>query len=141
MQKPMVSWQATQKSVTPMGERARPRARLLGWRESYGKTNGLVASDPEICHSHGGPRRAPSEHFLDFSVRVAPRPPCAVIFCSLLTPLETYQHSLLGNIGFSMFFAFRRLYGGVLGGVLGHLELSWEHMGAVLGTCLASVAF
>ena len=24
----------------------------------------------------------------------------------------------------------------LLGGVLGHLELSWEHIGAVLGPCL-----
>ena len=67
MEKPMVWWQATQKSGTPMGDR-------------------------------GGHR---GEQFLDFSVRVAPRPPCAVIFCYLLTLLETYQHSLLGNKQYS----------------------------------------
>ena len=101
----------------------------VGWRESYAKTNGFVAGDPEICHSHGGTSPAPSpapengenpmqkpmvswqatqksvtpmgdrgEHFLDSSVRMPPRPHCAVIFCSLLTLLETYQSSLLGNI-------------------------------------------
>ena len=32
----------------------------VGWRESYGKTNVFVASDPEICHSHGGTSPAPS---------------------------------------------------------------------------------
>ena len=73
----------------------------VGWRESYAKTNGFVASDPEICHSHGGTRRTPGEHPANtqtqYSVRRPPRPPCAVIFCSLLTPLETYQSSLLGN--------------------------------------------
>ena len=84
-------------SATPMGERARPRARLLGWRESYGKTNGFVAGDPEIWHSHGGTSPALARLFSQYFVRMPPRPPCAVICCSLLTPLETYQHSLLGN--------------------------------------------
>ena len=84
-------------SATPMGERARPRARLLGWRESYAKTNGFVASDPEICHSHGGTSPALARLFSGYFVRWPPRPPCAVIFCSLLTPLETYQSSLLGK--------------------------------------------
>ena len=32
----------------------------VGWRESYAKTNGFVAGDPEICHSHGGTSPAPS---------------------------------------------------------------------------------
>ena len=29
--------------------------------------------------------------------RIPPRPPCGVIRCSLLSPLETYQSSLLGK--------------------------------------------
>ena len=70
----------------------------VGWRESYGKTNGFVAGDPEICHSHGGASPAPARVFCPDSVRVAPRPPCGVIFCSLLSLLETYQSSLLGKI-------------------------------------------
>ena len=69
----------------------------VGWRESYAKTNGFVAGDPEICHSHGGTSPALFGHFSGNSVRMPPRPPCAVISCYLLTLLETYQHSLLGK--------------------------------------------
>ena len=66
----------------------------VGWRESYAKTNGFVAGDPEICHSHGGTSPALARPSSPTFVRRPPRPPCAVIFCSLLSPLETYQHSL-----------------------------------------------
>ena len=69
----------------------------VGWRESYAKTNGFVASDPEICHSYGGTSPALARLFSGNFVLRPPRPPCAVIFCSLLTLLETYQSSLLGK--------------------------------------------
>ena len=81
----------------PWGNEPGPEPGPREWRVSYVKTNVFVAGEPEIRHSHGGARPAPAGHRGGESVRMPPRPPCGVISCYLLIPLETYQSSLLGK--------------------------------------------